>query len=68
VRKKRFTTGHMLSEADVAAQYPPSEYPGGATKVDGSLEARKVPETPAEFKAASTDAFQRGSPEGSTSD
>jgi hypothetical protein len=54
VRKKQCTTRHMLAEADAAAQFP-----DGATKVDGSLEVRLVPETDAEREASSTSAFQR---------
>jgi len=61
VRKRIVTTRFVLSEADAAVQYP-----DGATKVDGSLEVREVPETDAEFAAGSTGAFLRGSPNAST--
>ena len=59
VRKKQCTTRFVLSEADAAVQFP-----DGATKVESSLEVRNVPDTDEERAAASTGAFQRGSPNG----
>jgi len=55
VRKRHVTTRFVLSEADAAQQYP-----DGATKVEGSLEVRNVPETGEERAAASTSAWRRG--------
>ena len=52
VRKRHVTTRFVLSDADAAVQYP-----DGATKVEGSLEVRNVPETDEERAAASTGAF-----------
>jgi len=62
VRKRHVKTRFVLSEADAAVQYP-----DGATKVEGSLEVRMVPETDAEREAASTSAWQRGNSNGSPS-
>lgn len=47
----------FVAYANVIAEH----YPDGATKVEGSLEVRDVPETDAELEASSTSSFQRPS-------